>query len=109
MEDLYGTLLTVRVTFPDNHPEFLTVFEYSSHLQPVILGFPWLKQRNLLNWNAAEILSWVETWKKHGVAAKVDISSPIRMLADTETEIETLDPSTIPPCYHDLTEVLSKI
>lgn len=40
--------MPVRVTFSDGHSEYLTFYEYTSHLQPVILEFPWLKRHNPL-------------------------------------------------------------
>lgn len=46
----------VQVTFPDSHVEEMSFFEVTSLIQPLILGYPWLRLNNpSIDWSTGNI------------------------------------------------------
>lgn len=110
MRAVDGTLLgsiihraqSVTIIFPDFHTEKLSFHVFDSEAHQVILGHPWLKTHNPdFDWVGGKITSWGPSCnetcfpKSSNVVALSDIANP--------------DLANVPPCYHDLAEVCSKV
>lgn len=91
-----------RQTFSDCHAELLTFLIYSSKSQPLILGYPWLKQHNpRINWTTGEIMAWAESCCGHCLPAGTLTQPTTTLLAAMSVESEFPDLSKVPSCYID--------
>lgn len=98
----------MKLTFPDGHTEELTIYEYPSSLQPVILAFPWLQQHNpQLKWCTGEVLFWSDNCKQNCFPHFSFSLSHNRNCFYTSCS-ETPDITGLSECYHDLKEIFSK-
>lgn len=53
----------VKVPYSDGHFEFFTFLVCSTKTQPLVLGYPWIKQHNpMINWNTGEIITLSVMW-----------------------------------------------
>ncbi len=98
----------MTLAFEDGHTEHLNIYLYHSAHQPLVLGFPWLKQHNPhIDWTMGKVLDWGEECNVNCIPP-LQISSPVG--SSVGKNIETINPdlSGVPKCYWDLKEVFSK-
>nr|XP_057907337.1 retrotransposon-derived protein PEG10 isoform X1 [Doryrhamphus excisus] len=89
----------VKISFPDNHTEKLSLHVFSSSDHEVILGHPWLKQHNPhFDWASGQIVSWGPGCQDNCLVS-----------AKTVMEQGEVNLDSVPECYHDLAAVFSKV
>ena len=96
----------------NNHEELICFFLYKSSSHALIIGQPWLCHHELhVNWRMGEITEWekdcanqcLDNPDQEEVIAEINLFS-----ANSVTDSEYPDLSSVPSCYHLLREVFSK-
>lgn len=76
-------------------------FAYTSSLQPIVLGLPWLQRHNpIIEWISGEATFSSDFCKTHCL--------PPVLAASVQADPDPPDISSVPQHYHDLKEVFSK-
>lgn len=97
--------MPVSLLLSGNHREEVKLYIIKSPDTPLVLGLPWLKTHNPhIDWHAGRISSWSSFCHSTCLLSAL----PPAKLEVTQPCPEVPDLSSIPPEYHDMSEVFSK-
>uniref|UniRef100_A0A3B3H296 Gypsy retrotransposon integrase-like protein 1 n=1 Tax=Oryzias latipes TaxID=8090 RepID=A0A3B3H296_ORYLA len=95
-----------------NHSEIMSFHLFEGSSRKLVLGFPWLREHNpLVDWATGKILEWgpgCDGHKSPHAAGKRTIIDNNPVPVRSAPGPEAPDLSTIPSCYHHLSEVFNK-
>ena len=86
------------------------LFHSNQHSNPLILGFPWLKEHNPhIDWSTGKVLNWAgDCTKCLKSCHDLNMKPVFNTVVHPDTDPELPDLKSVPGCYHDLGEIFSK-
>lgn len=97
---------TITLTLSGNHSEQLSLFLFKSPDAPLLLGYPWLQQHNpQIDWAKGRISGWSS--QCHALCLRSATLGAA--VANPVEPVEPLDFSGVPPEYHNLAQIFSKV
>ena len=89
-----------------NHRETISFFVFPSACSPLVLGFEWLERHNPhINWTDRHIESWSTSCHETCLRS----AAPAVRSPRGGGEMDSPDLTSVPPEYHDLAPVFSKV
>uniref|UniRef100_A0A3Q2CFY6 CCHC-type domain-containing protein n=1 Tax=Cyprinodon variegatus TaxID=28743 RepID=A0A3Q2CFY6_CYPVA len=96
----------LKLLVSGNHRETLSFFVFPSACSPLVLGFEWLQRHNPhINWTDRHIESWSTSCHETCLRS----AAPAVRSPRGGGEMDSPDLTSVPPEYHDMAPVFSKV